>query len=697
MKPKLTLLSVALSSALFPAYADTQVEDIERITVKGEFNPVTVEKLSTSVSLLNEEELAKRNAIHLEDALNSVANVNFSSGASRAKFFQIRGVGLRSQFVDPINPSVGIVVDGINYSGLGAAANLFDIEQVEVYRGPQGTRFGSDALAGMIYMESATPTDYQSGQVVLGSGNYNSRQIGAAYSNGITDNSAVNISLNSNKSDGYIENTFLNRDDTNNIDELVGRAKVRVDATPDLTLGFVAHYIDIDNGYDAFSLDNNRTTLSDEPGVDQQKTNAYAFNANYTGWSRFNLYINASISDSDLVYGYDEDWSYVGIHEDGYSTTDYYSRNRDDASFEVRLSTNPSASYTNWTVGMYAQRRDVDLQRDFWNWDLWQAADFTSQYDTQNIAIYGQLAHPIGADVKVIAGLRVERNGGDYVDSNLIVEDLSDTMWGGKLAVEYQVSDLTMLYASLTRGYKAGGINGDALGKFKNSGLGNYQTVLADHISFEPETLLSAEFGVKGQSTSGDLALRFAAFYMKRDDMQLKSWINQGAAFTGYYDNATEGTNYGLEAELDYKLTKAISINTSLGWLDTEIDGFVTADGDDKTGREQAHAPGYQYSVGLNYNIREFFYLTLGVEGKDAFFFSDSHDQKSENINLINLKLAYDLGDVTVSAWARNLMDTDYAVRGFYFGNDPRDGYTSKTYTQLGEPLVYGLTLSYQF
>ena len=80
--------------------------------------------------------------------LNTAANVNFNTGASRGRFIQIRGVGLRSQFVDPVNPSVGLLIDGINYSGLGGSSLLFDTQQAEIYRGPQGTRFGADAMAG---------------------------------------------------------------------------------------------------------------------------------------------------------------------------------------------------------------------------------------------------------------------------------------------------------------------------------------------------------------------------------------------------------------------------------------------------------------------------------------------------------------------------------------------------------------------
>ena len=156
MKRRLSLLSAAILP-LFAASSIAYAEDgeLEKIEVTGDFKRESIQTLSASASLFSDHEINQRGAKFLDEMLASAANVNFTSGASRGRFVQIRGVGLRSQFVDPINPSVGLVIDGINYSGLGGSSLLFDIDQVEIYRGPQGTRFGADALAGMIQMESA--------------------------------------------------------------------------------------------------------------------------------------------------------------------------------------------------------------------------------------------------------------------------------------------------------------------------------------------------------------------------------------------------------------------------------------------------------------------------------------------------------------------------------------------------------------
>jgi outer membrane receptor protein involved in Fe transport len=91
-----------------------------------------------------------RQAEHIEDIVGIVPNLNFSSGASRGKFIQIRGIGERSLFSEPINASVALVVDEINFSGLGGLGALFDVQQVEVLSGPQSTGFGATGLAGFI-------------------------------------------------------------------------------------------------------------------------------------------------------------------------------------------------------------------------------------------------------------------------------------------------------------------------------------------------------------------------------------------------------------------------------------------------------------------------------------------------------------------------------------------------------------------
>ncbi|HCP96820.1 MAG TPA: TonB-dependent receptor [Pseudoalteromonas sp.] len=696
MNLRLSLITATLLP-LFgaPIYANADDTDLEKIIVTGDFQKESIQTLSASASLFSEDEVNLRGATYLDEMLASAANVNFASGASRGRYIQIRGVGLRSQFVDPINPSVGLVIDGINYSGLGGSPLLFDIDQVEIYRGPQGTRFGADGMAGMIQMQSANATSDPSLKLHLGAGTYNSHEAGVAASTGLTDDTSARVSYFRRKSDGYVNNLYLN-DETQNQDEQVARFKLNSQLTAHLNSELNLHYIDINNGYDAFTLDNSRNSLADQPGEDNQQSYAVGLNNTYTGFDAFDVSLNLSAIDTELFYSFDEDWvcndtskpqlCAAGLHPDGYSSTDIYSRDRDDQALDLQF----NGKTGNWVAGIYYQNRDVDLERQY----TWLANPFASTYETNNMAAYGQLATAIGPKTTLITGLRVEQYQGDYTDSNGFIEETDDIMLGGKVALEYQVIDRTMIYTSITRGYKAGGINSEALAKAKDEGLSLDADFFKQHTSFDPEYLWSGEFGVKGSSLDDKFTLRLAAFYMHRDNIQLKSWQVSDQQFTGYVANASSGSNYGLEIEGSYQLTPNLFITGSAGYLDTKINDFVTKSGLNQDGREQAQAPKYQYAFSARYNVTDELYAMLGVEGKDDYYFSDSHNAQAPNTNLVNVSLGYEADMWAVRAWARNVFDETVPTRGFEFGNNPLDGYATQTYTQLGEPRVAGVTFT---
>jgi iron complex outermembrane receptor protein len=696
MNLRLSLITAALLPLIStPLIANADDSDLERIVVTGDFQRESIQTLSASASLFSKDEINQRGASYLDEMLGSTANVNFTSGASRGRYIQIRGVGLRSQFVDPINPSVGLVIDGINYSGLGGSSLLFDIDQVEIYRGPQGTRFGADGMAGMIQMESAQATADPSLKLQVGMGTYNSREAGLAASTGLTEDTSARVSYFRRKSDGYVDNLYLN-DETQQQDEQVARFKLNSQLTEHLNTELNLHYIDINNGYDAFTLDNSRNSVADEPGQDNQQSYAIGINNTYTGFDAFDVSLNLSAIDTELLYSFDEDWvcndasepqlCAAGLHPWGYSSTDVYTRDRDDQSANLQFNSKTG----NWVAGVYYQNRDVDLEREY----TWLASPFASTYETSNVAVYGQVATPIGPKTTLITGLRVEQYQGDYTDSNGFIEETDDVMVGGKIALEYQVIDRTMIYTSITRGYKAGGINSEALAKAKDEGLNLDADFFQQHTSFDPEYLWSGEFGVKGSSLDDKFTLRLAAFYMHRDNIQLKAWQVEGQQFTGYVDNASSGSNFGLEVEGSYQLTEDLFLTGSAGYLNTEIDDFVTQSGLNQDGREQAQSPKYQYAFSARYNFTNELYGMIGVEGKDDYYFSDSHNSKAPSSNLVNLSLGYEADMWAVRAWARNVFDEEVPTRGFEFGNDPLDGYATHTYVQLGEPRVAGITFT---
>ena len=707
---------LALSPTAVAASASTDGQELQEILVTADFRQSPEMEYAASLSVVGSEQIQDRAAQHLDEILNVAPNVNFSAGASRGRYLQIRGIGERSQFVDPINPSVGLTVDGINLSGVGNASTLYDVEQVEVLRGPQGTRFGATALAGMVNITSKAPTETFEGRVDVGAANYNTWQAGAVVSGPLSEKVLGRVAVQQYQSDGFIDNLYLDRDDTNDRDELTARARLRWLASDDLTIDYSLLYVDVDNGYDAFSLDNNRTTLSDEPGVDAQETLALGITSIWQAPENFDLVTTFAAESTDVAYGYDEDWTNTQICEGlacdsdlwgfdwWYSSTDLYLRDRTSTQLDVRLVSTEEGSLAgaDWVLGVYYNDQREDLTREYFDWDLFSPVTFDSAYDTERLAVYGQMAFPLTEALILTVGGRVEDFTADYDDSRGVTAGPDETLWGGEISLEYQLADSTMVYGLVSRGFKAGGVNGEALGKAEQNGFEpSVVDFLSSRLVFDTETADNLELGLKGSYLDDRWLLRLAAFYMERNDVQLRGWYNDGPLFVGYIDNGAAGTNYGLELETSVQATESLNLFASLGLLETEIeDFFVLGDAGlvDKSGRDQAHAPGYQYHAGADLLLPENFSLRLELDGKDSFYFSDSHDRQSDSYTLVHASLTYAGDPVTVKFWGRNLTDKDYAVRGFYFANDPREFYEDdRAYIQLGDPRTFGVTASYSF
>lgn len=687
-------LALALSFASPLTYAADEA-DIETIVVQGDFRQSELKNSALAVTVVGSEQIVERGAQNLEEVILLAPNVNFSSGSQRARYYQIRGIGERSQFSEAINPSVGMIIDGVEFNGIGSVSSLFDVEQAEVFRGPQGTRFGANALAGMINIVTKAPTDEFEGNVKLSAGNYNSYTAGIALSGPASDTVNYRFALEQHNSDGFIDNDFLNTSDTNDRDELSVRGKLDIAASEDLTIKLNLMHFDFDNGYDTFSLDNNRHTLSDNPGVDAQETTAVSAIFDYQGFETVTMETLVSLADSDLAYGYDEDWSNPTLCLENdcpygdYASVDNYLRDKQTNTVEFRFGSKDGYEIfnqsTQWVAGVYFKQETEDLTRQYTYLD----SDFSSEFDADSIALFTQFDTQINETTRLTTGLRYETRDAEYANSDNFDEDLSDNALGGKIVLSHDLTQDAMVFAGIHRGYKAGGANTD--GTLPN----NLRT-------FDPEYLWNYEVGYKASLLNDDVFFAATAFYMDRKDVQVRSSRtvvreDGSSEFISYLGNAAEGTNYGIELETTWSATENLDVFAMIGWLNTEFTGFINADGEDLSGRDQAHAPNYQFSTGFSYFLDDNWSLSMSIDGKDEFYFSDSHEQKSDSYVLVNATVTYQTDDWSVKVWSRNLTDEDYETRGFYFGNDPRDGYTSKAYYQYGEPMVFGVTFDYQF
>ena len=693
-----TLFTLSLLASSVAAYAqqtnvsntsDSTPSDIERVIVSGDFRQTTLDQLSASATILDQERLRSRQPSHIDSVLNSIPNVNFAAGASRGRFVQIRGIGERSQFAEPINPSVSFIVDEFDFSGLAAAGLIFDTKQLEVYRGPQATLYGTGALAGAVKLSSndvgSDAPDYVEARI----GNKESYRIEGATGDDINTDWGYRVALVHNRSDGFVENTFSNRSDTANIDETALRFAVEGSVDERTTLALTYRWYDIDNGYDAFSLDNDNKTLSDEPGFDEHQTHAVSARST-TNTAAGDFILIATHASHNIAYGYDEDWTFTGFHPWGYTSFDAYYRDVETQTGEMRFVSSDSAALfdgmTDWTIGVFYKSTEEKLLRQYTYLD----SDFASEYTPTTTAIYAQTESRLNENLVLVAGLRVENYDFDYADNNQLTRAFDTTMVGGKVALQYTQGD-HFYYGSISRGYKGAGFNPDS-------------RVNDNQRFFDEEYNWNYEVGVKGPLLTPDLIARAAIFYMDRKDTQVSDFDvitrdDGTAGFVDIIDNADLGTNKGAELELSWIASDAWQLDASVGYLSATFEGYTLADGTEVSEQRQAQSPKWTANLYSEYALTDNMLWRVDVDYKSEYRFSDGHDVTSPSTTLVNSEIVMLHGDWQTSLWVQNAFDREYYTRGFGgFSNDPRDEYAfDEPYYQIGNGRQFGVTVKYAF
>ncbi len=685
LRPFAVLFLFALTS-----HAEESTGVLDEIVVTADFRGRSIQELPSSVSVLEAGFIEATAVQHFEELVNVVPNLNWSGDGHRARYFQIRGVGELEQYQGAPNPSVGFLIDDIDFSGIGTIATLFDVESIDVLRGSQGSRYGANALGGLIYVQSTRPSAERDGRARLTVGDDDTVSAGIAFGGALDEDDRLTfrLSAHGHESDGFRDNPYLGREDTNGRDERAFRLRLNYRLTEALDANLALLHADVDNGYDAFALDNGYTMLSDKPGKDSQQSDGASLRLDWEGPDGLTLTSVSAYADSDIDFSFDADWgnddSWAPVTYDFVSVSD---RERRTLSQELRLSSD------DWLVGMYVQRLEDELvtlnRGDYYDpfYDFADSLDdtFASDYEATSSALFGQYDMDVGESTRLGVGLRLEHRSTDYTDSAGLVAGPSETMWGGELSLSHDHSSAMTSFVTLSKGFKAGGFN-----------LG---VVPEDKRDFGEEQLWTLETGVKSSLFDDALRLNASVFYSLRDDQQVRTSLQlvpgDPASFVFFTDNAAEGETFGLEADLRWFVSDYWELYTSIGLLDASFDEFMAPQGD-LSGRDQAHAPRYTLAGGVAYRSDGGYFGRLDVTARDEFYFDVSHDQKSASYALVNARAGFESENWLLQLWARNLFDRDYAVRGFYFGNEPPD-FPNTLYTRLGDPCQVGVTIEKRF
>jgi iron complex outermembrane receptor protein len=678
-------------------------QDIEEIIVKGEYREKSISEEDSSIFIIQSEKIQSQAIKHFQQISYLVPNLNYAASDSRARYFQIRGIGERSGYQGTPNSSVGFLIDDIDYSGQGGIATLFDVDQVEVFRGPQGSRTGANALAGLIYIKTKDPTDKFEGISELTLGDYGTQNIGVAFGGPLKNKKMkYRLVMRTDYADGFRKNIYLNKSDTSKKDELTLRYKLDWEIDETTYINFLVSKVDMDDPADIWTIDGSLNTLSDRPGMDSQITDSIGIKIT-KNLNNFDIQSLTSLTKTDVVFSYDADWGNPDSHFP--YTYDYFSetlRKRDTFSQEIRfLSKNKDFSQNNpfeWVFGFdFSELDESNVTKDdgIYGDPSDPFGPYASEslisrnYKSENLSVFGNIDYFLTDKTKLAFGLRLENWDSNYKDSNNESFSPSDNMSGGKISLVKKTNDDSNIYFSIARGYKQGGFN---------LGLDATDNLVKQSFIYDPEYLTNYELGLSSYLKDRDLNYSFVIFFSERKDQQvlISRQVDPSDPNTFSYltQNAAEGENYGIEITSNYLLTDNLYIYANLGFLKTKIKNWESRI--DLEDRSQAHAPERSYSIGGNLNFKNNFYLKLDINGKSSFYYSDSHDNQSKSYQLTNLTFGYLNANFSVDLWIRNLFDKYYSTRGFFFGNEAPN-FIDTLYRRQGDPKHIGISLKYNF
>ena len=686
------------------------VIESEEIIVHAGLTDESLQKVAASVSVITADHIRESAAGHFQTLIDQIPNLNWAGGTSRPRYFQIRGIGERSHYFGegPPNFSVGFVLDDMDLSGLGMVGLLYDLDQIEIFKGPQSSVYGPNAMAGLISLRSSDPTDQFEMKSSTRFGTDNHYGGSFVMNVHLMKNMKLRLGGVNNYSDGFRENVTQSVTHTNKREESFSRMKLSYDPNNQLSILATLIYTKLENGYDAWAPDNNTDfkTYSNDKGEDSQRTYGYSLRANFEASENLSITSITSFTETDLVHAYDGDWADSTYWHDNhdfdpavegwaYEFYDKNERNRANLSQEIRLSIGSII-----LGGYFKHLKEQDEATGYLFGGI--ATDAWSAYDFITMAGYTQYEHDLSPTLKLKANIRFEQNTMDYEGTSEGLNEnwekvvlppvefkVGHSMLGYRGSIHYLKDEFTSFYGSVSQGYKSGGVN--------------QQPYLSDASRpFDPEFIQNFEVGLK--RATNIYRTQLSAFFSKRKDQQVSISSQQDKenpnSFLFYTANAGSGWIRGMEWEHSRTIAHRTQLYTALGYLDTWVDEFGyqldTATAGSGGNREAAMSPKVTGSVGLSYHTAFGIFTSVQLTHKGKYYFSDSHDQTSEPYSLVNLTVGKSFRNATIKFWARNMLDVRYTVRGFYFGLIPPD-YPDQLWKSYGDPRQVGITLNYNF
>lgn len=700
--PTRILLTTLAGAAALAASAQTTPADpvvLAPISVTADLWESPLARIPASVTVYDAAALRDGAVNHFGDLVNQIPNLTWTGGTSRPRYLQIRGVGENSQFEgETPDSAVRFLVDDLDFTGLGTIASAFDVSQIEVLRGPQAGAFGANAAGGIVRLVTNAPTPFRTGRVEATVGEDALRTGALAVGGPLTAEPGklmFRLAVQQSRSDGFRRNLTRNRD-ANARDEQLARLRLTWNPNGAWRWETALFAAELDNGYDEFALDNNgRYTYSDQPGRDEQRSLAGSLRGTWLGGETFRFTTVTSGARTRSVYSYDDDWtaaSYMGFSD--------LARTRWVINQELRLDSVPGALdgwISRWTLGAFYS--DTEEFSRYTNTDPWNVRGLRTVYRAKNTALFGQLGHDFSDRTRLVLGLRGEavdmtgtgtrtryRASSNSFDPMVnTAPAFDDTFFGGKLTFEHDLTDRALGFVSLTRGYKAGGINVDAR-----------IDPTTDPLTYDTETLWNWEAGVRGHGFEGRFTGEVTAFWLQRENTQVRDSAGFGGSYRFFTANGNDAHVYGLEAAAGWALTRTWTVRGSLALMRSQLDPFTLPNGNSGGGRVLANAPEYGYTLGTRYGADRGVFFAADLTGRAQQFDSNNQHESRRTFRVVNASLGYAWEAWTVTLWAKNLFDEVYDKRVYFFGNEDPD-YLETRYENRADPRQLGVSVAWQF
>jgi len=705
------------------------------------------QELGLSLTVIDGDELSAFDGA--EDLSQRVSGLQAAVANGSQIAFQIRGIGaVDHQALTPT--AAAVYVDGVyQATNVQTSPLLFDIEQAEILKGPQGSLYGRNASSGAINFNSVLPGQQAEGYVAADFGNFNRVNVKAAATLPASDIFSLRLSGRYLSQDPVLDNVVTN--DTIEAPALGGgrrdefglRAVGVLQASPNTDVVMNLHYAE-DNGINQAPLNDSRAVGDHEisigpDGIQNTDNEFFGGSAKVThDFGDLTLVSLTAYEGYNQQYGFDFDGTPAPFDVPSLNANLSYDRDFAQVSEELRLSYR--SGKTELMAGLYLEAEDFDQEYLIWCGVLnpetllgtcryvgapgragpTPASDGTATtlqslitQSRKTAALFTYNTVQIAPRLDVVLGGRLtyetikgRGEGLHYFDDGVVALNnrdglglaegsnrISDTRLSRNLGLNYRLADETLLYASFSNGFKSGGFNGEVI---------NNATHFTDESLFEPETVNAFESGLKFSRDS--LKVNLAGFYQLYDSPQARIFVpftteNGGAFTSNSLSNLDEATSFGAEVDITWTPVEGLDLFAGVTLLDTEINQVENPDvpqnAETFDGNPLPFASDISTVLSARYawSLSETMKASIDASGKyQSAFFLDAEgldDRRQSGYEVIDgaATLHFDNG-LNLGIWGRNLTNSDYAVSGFGF-----IGYN----TFRGNPRQYGVSLKYRY